>query len=151
MKQFIYLIHCIIFSLCSSTLLFAAENSEQNTTLRTLATPPVSTSVLLETLFGLFLVLSSIAFLAWLLRRTGGRFNATANGQMKIIAGLSLGPRERAVLLQVGEQQILVGVTAQHVQTLHVLETNLDVKNANSTSSGFAEKLQSIMKQRGQS
>ena len=151
MKLLIYFSYCTLLSLLSSTLLFAAENNEQSAAARTLTTPPVSTGVLLETLFGLFLVLSTIAFLAWLLRRTGSRFNAAANGQMKIIAGLPLGPRERAVLLQVGDQQILVGVTAQHVQTLHVLEKNIDVNSTHSNGSGFAEKLQSIVQQRGRS
>lgn len=115
---------------------------------KTLTTPPVSTSALLETLLGLFVVLACIAFLAWLLRRTG-RFQTTENGEMKIITSLALGPRERAVLLQVGEQQILVGVTSQHVQTLHILETPVNtttIKNNSNTS--FAEKFQQVMQQR---
>ena len=130
-------------------LAFAADNVE-HTTSKLLTTPPVTTGALLETLLGLFLVLICIAFLAWLLRRTG-RFNATANGQMKIIAGLSMGPRERVILLQVGEKQILVGVTAQQIQTLHVLEQNIDTSNSNSSSSTFSEKFQQIMQQRSQS
>ena len=119
-------------------------------TAKVLTTSPVTTGALLETLLGLFLVLSCIAFLAWLLRRTG-RFNATANGQMKIVAGLSLGPRERAILLQVGEKQILVGVTAQQIQTLHVLEQNIDTNNSDENSSSFSDKFQQIMQQRSQS
>lgn len=127
--------------------------AEQSNTLaaKTLTTPPVSTSALLETLLGLFVVLASIAFLAWLLRRTG-RFQTTANGEMKIITSLALGPRERAVLLQVGEQQILVGVTSQHVQTLHILDTPVSsttIKNSSNTT--FAEKFQQVMQQRAKS
>jgi flagellar protein FliO/FliZ len=127
--------------------------AEQSNTMaaKTLTTPPVSTSALLETLLGLFVVLACIAFLAWLLRRTG-RFQTTANGEMKIITSLALGPRERAVLLQVGEQQILVGVTSQHVQTLHILDTPVStttIKNNSNTT--FAEKFQQVMQQRAKS
>jgi flagellar protein FliO/FliZ len=129
---------------------FAAEQSK-TLAAKTLTTPPVSTSALLETLLGLFVVLACIAFLAWLLRRTG-RFQTTANGEMKIITSLALGPRERAVLLQVGEQQILVGVTSQHVQTLHILETPVStttIKNNSNTT--FAERFQQVMQQRTKS
>lgn len=133
-----------------SNAILAAENIETVNSAKVLTTSPVTTGALLETLLGLLLVLSCIAFLAWLLRRTG-RFNATANGQMKIIAGLSLGPRERAILLQVGEKQILVGVTAQQIQTLHVLDQNIDTNNTDNNSSSFSEKLQQIMQQRSQS
>ena len=115
---------------------------------KTLTPPPVSTSALLETLLGLFIVLACIAFLAWLLRRTG-RFQSTANGEMKIITSLALGPRERAVLLQIGEQQILIGVTSQNVQTLHILDTPVSTITVNSSSNTtFAEKFQQIMQQR---
>ena len=133
-----------------SNVILAAENTETVNTAKVLTTSPVTTGALLETLLGLLLVLSCIAFLAWLLRRTG-RFNATANGQMKIVAGLSLGPRERAILLQVGEKQILVGVTAQQIQTLHVLDKNIDTNNTDTNSSSFSEKLQQVMQNRSQS
>ena len=120
--------------------------------LKTLSGSPINSGALLETIGGLLLVLALIAFLAWLLRRTG-QFNSAANGEMKIIAGLSLGSREKAVLLQVGEQQILVGVTPQNVQTLHILEKNIDTQNkGKAVATGFADKLQQIMKQqRGES
>jgi len=133
-----------------SVIGFTAEQSSTLAT-KTLTTPPVSTSALLETLLGLFVVLACIAFLAWLLRRTG-RFQTTANGEMKLITSLALGPRERAVLLQVGEQQILVGVTSQHVQTLHILETPVStttIKNNSNTT--FAEKFQQVLQQRAKS
>ncbi len=133
---------------CSATATFAADSDNNVATFKTLSNSPVSGSALLQTFGGLLLVLAIIAFLAWLLRRTG-QFNSAANGEMKIIASLSLGSREKAVLLQVGEQQILVGVTAQQVQTLHVLEHAINTKtNPDSSLPSFADKLQQMMKQR---
>lgn len=127
---------------------FAAEQSSSFAA-KTLTTPPVSTGALLETILGLFIVLVCIAFLAWLLRRTG-RFQSSVNGEMKIITSLALGPRERAVLLQVGEQQILVGVTSQNVQTLHILDTPISTATIKGNST-FAEKFQQVMQQRAKS
>jgi len=122
---------------------FSFAAAEQ-TTAKTLSTPPVSTAALFETLLGLFLVLGIIVFLAWLLRRTG-RFQMTPNGEMKIISSLALGPRERAVLLQVGNKQIVVGVTAQNISTLHVLEDNIETPHSEPMTSGFAKKLHTMM------
>jgi len=132
-----------------SSLCFAAESSE-NVMAKTLTTTPLSSTALVETFLGLLLVLAIIVILAWLIKRTN-RFHATANGEMKIIAGLSLGPRERAVLLQVGEQQILVGVTAQHVQTLHILDTPIETQQTTFKPIDFADKFQQILKQRKKS
>ncbi|NCG07594.1 MAG: flagellar biosynthetic protein FliO [Gammaproteobacteria bacterium] len=53
------------------------------------------------------------------------RFNgvgSTLNGDMRVISSIGVGQRERAVLVQVGEQQILLGVGAGNVRTLHVFE-----------------------------
>ncbi|MBL1321137.1 MAG: flagellar biosynthetic protein FliO [Methylophaga sp.] len=133
---------------CFTSISFAAE-IEKTDKLKTLSSSPLNGNALLETFGGLLLVLAIIALLAWLLRRTG-QFNSAANGEMKIIAGLSLGSREKAILLQVGDQQILVGVTAQHVQTLHVLENNIETQNkVKFATSSFADKLQQMMKQQG--
>lgn len=137
-----------LYLACFSITLFAAENEKQ-TAARTLSSSPINSSVLLETLGGLLLVLAIIAFLAWLLRRTG-QFNNAVHSEIKIIAGLSLGARGKAMLLQVGEQQILVGVTPQHIQTLHVLEHNIETQHNSKTMAGsFADKLQHMMKQQG--
>ncbi|MDF1589410.1 MAG: flagellar biosynthetic protein FliO [Gammaproteobacteria bacterium] len=138
-----------VLALCSQ-LVAAAGDSENATTVKSVSSAPVSATTLVETLFGLLLVLATIAFVAWILRRTN-RFTSSANGQLRIIAGLSLGPRERAMLLQVGEQQILVGVTAHQIQTLHVLESPLVDNKAESNNPNFGERLQQILQQRGQS
>jgi flagellar protein FliO/FliZ len=133
----------------SSSVSFAAETSE-NVSAKTLTTPPLSSSALIETFLGLLLVLAIIVILAWLIKRTN-RFQTTANGEMKIIAGLALGPRERAVLLQVGEQQILLGVTSQQVQTLHILEIPIETAQTTLKPIDFADKFQQILKHRKKS
>jgi flagellar protein FliO/FliZ len=131
-------------------LVAVAEEPLEESAAKLLTTPPVSSTALLETVLGLILVLGIIFVLAWLIKRTN-RFQTSVNGEMKVIAGLALGPRERAVLLQVGEQQILVGVTTQHVQTLHVLETPIPVDSNKFKPINFADKLHQIIKQREQS
>ena len=69
----------------------------------------------------LFVVLLLILGMAWLLRRFG-RVPGSSGGPIRIVGGVSMGQRERIVLVQVGETQVLVGVAPGRVQTLHVLD-----------------------------
>ena len=51
------------------------------------------------------------------------RFNGVSTsmgGDMRVVSSVGVGQRERAVLLQVGEQQVLLGVGPGNVRTLHV-------------------------------
>lgn len=123
--------------------LYAAEQADNA---RTLSESPVSASSLLQTLLGLILVLVCIALVAWLLKRSNS-FHTAANGKMKVIAGLPLGTRERAVLVQVGDEQLLLGVTPQQINLLHKLDSPLQVDSQQ--GGDFAGKLRQIMQQRG--
>lgn len=86
-----------------------------------LSPSPLSGGVLLETAGGLLLILGLIFATGWLLRRFG-RLPMASKGDISILSGVSLGPRERAVLLRVGDTRLLVGVAPGRVQTLHVLD-----------------------------
>ena len=102
---------------------------------------------LLQVVLGLLVILLLIGGTAWLLRRFT-HFQATAQGNMKILGGLPLGPRERVVLIQVGDKQLLLGVAPGRVQTLHVLEQPLLFGPDKQTGLGFAERLAIALKQR---
>ena len=70
---------------------------------------------------GLILVLLVIFVCAGLLRRFG-RFSKLAPGQFRVLAMVSLSTKERVVLLQVGEKQLLLGVTSGRIEALCLLE-----------------------------
>lgn len=89
---------------------------------------PLGSMALIETLAGLLLILLLIFGLGWLLRRFG-RLPMKGNAMISIIGGVSLGPRERAVLLQVEDIRLLVGVAPGRVQTLHLLD-NKPIRSA---------------------
>lgn len=71
----------------------------------------------------LLMVLVLIVFCAFVLKR----FNLTTQGvsQLKTISSLSLGAKERVIVVQVGEQQLLLGVTAQNITLLDKLSKPL--------------------------
>jgi flagellar protein FliO/FliZ len=68
------------------------------------------------------LVVLGIFFLCiWGVRKLSG---LTINGtqKMRLLGGLSLGMREKIILLQVGKKQLVLGVTPGRIETLLVLE-----------------------------
>jgi flagellar protein FliO/FliZ len=111
------------------------------------APEPVGVGGMFQVLLGLLAVLAMIVGAAWLARRVGG-FNVGASGALRIIGGLSMGPRERVVLVQVGERQLLLGVAPGRVSTLHVLEQPLTpAAPAAPAPDNFAARLAAVLKQ----
>ena len=81
---------------------------------------PVSFGGMLQILLGLGLVLAAVAGTAWLLRRfSPGQIGA--GGVLKVIGGVALGPKERLVLVEIGEIWLVLGVAPGQVNTLHTI------------------------------
>jgi flagellar protein FliO/FliZ len=77
-------------------------------------TPSVS---LFKTIFGLIVVLAVMAALAWLAKRFTGR-QGYAHSVARIVGGVSVGSRERVVVVEVGERWLVVGVAAGQVNAI---------------------------------
>jgi flagellar protein FliO/FliZ len=107
------------------------------------AQDPVAMTSLWQLTLGMLVVLGLIVSIAWLLKRTG-RFQMAAGGGLRVIGGLSMGSRERVVLVQAGETQLLLGVAPGRVQTLHVLDQPLQIGSP--STGGFAEQLSQVLK-----
>jgi len=75
---------------------------------------------LAQVTLSLMLVLAAVFAAAWVVRRLRN-FGRPGAGAINIIADVALGTKERAVLIQVGAQQLLLGVAPGQVNTLHVL------------------------------
>jgi len=97
-----------------------------------------------QIVLSLVLVLLIIFLAAWLLRRYG-RFPGVADGNLKVLGALSVGQRERILLLQVGKDQVLVGVTSSKITRLHQLEEPVEVTHNETQKSQFAQKLQEAL------
>jgi flagellar protein FliO/FliZ len=82
--------------------------------------PASNAGSLVSVTLSLLLVLAAVFAAAWVMRRLRG-FGKFGNGAIEIVADTALGTKERAVLIQVGKQQLLLGVTPGQVTMLHVL------------------------------
>ncbi|HCM05908.1 MAG TPA: flagellar biosynthetic protein FliO [Oceanospirillales bacterium] len=92
------------------------------------------------TLVGMIAFIFLLAYFAKRLQgmsRSGGG-NFSGQGKMiKTLATISLGLKEKVSLIQVGEQQILIGITSQSIQTLLVLDTPIEAKDIEQQSPAF--------------
>ncbi len=89
---------------------------------------------LLRMVLSLGAVLALVAGLAWLAKRLKG--GPLKSGLIEIVSGVSLGAREKAVLLRVGDEQVLVGISPTGMRTLHVFR---EQKSATPTFSQVME------------
>jgi flagellar protein FliO/FliZ len=109
--------------------------------------PSSTTGGLLQMLLALLFVLVVIFALAWLLRRFGPS-QLGAGGVLKVLGGVAVGPRERLVLVEVGETWLIVGVAPGQVSTVHAMErpTNLPPQTTTGpTGAAFAERLKQML------
>jgi flagellar protein FliO/FliZ len=81
------------------------------------------TAAAIRMVLGLAVVLALLGAAAWVSRRF--RLGAGMRGGLiEVVSGLSLGARERVVLIRVGGDQVLVGVSPSGMRTLHVLNNS---------------------------
>ena len=112
------------------------------------AAPVVGSGVggqLTQLVLGLLLVLGLIFALAWLLRRV--QQAGPRQGQViELISSRALGARDRLVLVQVGNEQILLGLTPGRITPLHVLKEPVVLpETAQVATPEFAKRLMELM------
>ena len=111
---------------------------------------PVSMANLTQWTVGLIFVLLIILLVAWLVKRFTN-LGTTHKGNLRVLSGISLGNREKAVLIKAGNQHLLLGVSPGRVVNLHTFEAGeiLDeVGQAGASSATFKDSLQALMKNR---
>lgn len=110
--------------------------------------PKISSGAsLLNLALGLVLILLLIFALAWLARRMG-QGGMLSNSHIKVMAAMPLGTRERLLVVDVAGQQLLLGITATQINTLHVFAEPVIDKNQAMGHSEFGKKLIAILQQK---
>ena len=82
--------------------------------------PTVGAGQYLQMLLALVFVISLIFMVAWFIRRMGNVPGAT-KGSLKVLAGVSLGQRERVVLMQAGKKHRIQIDVHKIIEVLMVL------------------------------
>ncbi len=108
---------CLVFFLLLVSPLVRAADTASG------AVPPALTSTTelgssaLQMVLGLIVVLGLLLGALWLLKRISQPRGAVA-GLMRVVAGVAVGPRERVVILELGNSWLVLGVAPGQVSTL---------------------------------
>jgi len=83
--------------------------------------PGITAASLLQTALALAAVIGVLFLAAYLLRKVNGGRGFGSNGPLRVVGGLMIGPRERIVLVEIGDTWIVVGLVPGQIRTLHTL------------------------------
>jgi flagellar protein FliO/FliZ len=138
MMRLLLLLYCAIVSHSAFS-----EEPKPTPVTSLVSVDPVVTSSPLTVLLGLLFVLIVIFALAWLAKQYNNS-GLIGNRTMKVVASMPLGTRERAVLIEVGDKQILVGVSPSSVNALHVFDEKI-IDDDSLPNHPFAKKLNQFL------
>jgi|SRR5471032_47831 len=112
----------------------------------TIPTPQASATSagggLLQTTFALIFVLALLIGLAWFLKRYGPKNFGGGSSNVKLVGALSVGTRERILVVEVGEQWIVVGASPGRMNALATMprqESSVAATTAALPTANFAE------------
>lgn len=107
-----------LMTLLFSHALCAADSAEKQLGVNV---SPLGAGSLLSTVGGLLFVLAIIIGGAWLFKRYA-QLPMGGKGIVRVVGGVSVGTRERVVVVEVENQRLLLGVAPGQVRTLHILQ-----------------------------
>jgi len=100
---------------------------------------PLSSTYLIKLVVSLFIVIGLMFLVVWLLKRTG-RFDGRARHYpMRVLTQMSIGQRERIILIEVGERQMLLGVAGGCVESLGWVDPPIEPEHVAASSMGHPD------------
>jgi flagellar protein FliO/FliZ len=106
----------------ASLLLFVTSSALAQETAPAVAPSSLFTGDYLLQVVGSFVVVILLLVGVLVMLRRFNGVSGQMSGNMRVLSSVGVGQRERAVLLQVGDQQILVGVGPGNVRKIHVFD-----------------------------
>ncbi|WP_322048736.1 flagellar biosynthetic protein FliO [Paraburkholderia sp. J67] len=121
------------------------------------AVPSLGFGAVLQTVFGLVLVIGVVFGCAWLARRLGLQ-HGPKNALVKTVGGASLGGKERVAVVEIGDTWLVLGAAPGNVRLLHTMPAGelpgaANVANAANAAAGpalqgsFGQRFRDALKQ----
>jgi flagellar protein FliO/FliZ len=110
---------------------------------------PIGSGDILSVGASLIVVVAAIMLCGWLYSRSQG-LRVRGGGVINIIATQPLGPKERILLIEVANKQLIVGMTSTQVSTLHVFDEPVVRQEAGVEHRGnFSDRLKGMLRGSG--
>jgi flagellar protein FliO/FliZ len=104
-----------------SALLFLPFAAFAQDSQESLITQNLPSSYLLKLTLTLFFVVVVIFGIAWVLKR----FNLTpqkGSGMIKVLGGMAVGTKDRLMVIEIGDERLLLGLSPGRIEKLHTLK-----------------------------
>ena len=120
---------CVSWLCVMPELVFAAELAteiEEQAFRSAALSGGIQTDYIVQVLLSLILVVGVIVLLSYLVKRLNLQSRA-GSGAVRILSVVSIGAKDKLLLVEVGEEQLLLGSSPGNVQKLHLLEKPIDI------------------------
>ncbi|MDJ0833267.1 MAG: flagellar biosynthetic protein FliO [Gammaproteobacteria bacterium] len=108
---------------------------------------PLSSGYLVKLTLGLVGIVLLIFALGWVMKKMQ-LTQFSQNGLIQIVSAISVGHRDRIALIQVGDEQVLVGLTPGRIHTLHTLKSPVAITApAVAGTATFSDKFKQVLQQ----
>jgi len=125
----------------------------ENATAASTHAPAAGLGSLFQAMFALVVVVALIVGLAWVVRRLGWQ-PRSVQSPMQVRGAISVGQRQRILLLEVAGECLVVGVTPQQISTLHrfpvadLHAASTQAPDARQFSQAFSTRLREMLNKR---
>lgn len=132
----------VILVLYSPAVLLAEDTATQ------LAKGNGYSGYFIKMILSMLLIIGMLAAFSWYTRRFGmGMLGHKPNDHLQVVSMLSLGAKERVVMIQAGDDQLILGLVPGEIKKLHVIK---NTKSSDTNSKSFSKQLSSeIHKNKG--
>ena len=94
----------------------------------------------------MMIIVATVVGVGWLYSRTR-MAGQGARDVINVVASRPLGAKERLLLIEIADRQLLVGMTASQVQTLHVFDEPVVAKPDGNLNQPFAGRLRNALRE----
>ncbi len=103
----------------------------------------VSAGTYLQATLALLLIVGLLFAATWAARKVSGG-KMFGQGNMRVISGIALGPKERIVLVEVEDNWLVIGIVPGQIRTLHTLPKGTSTTPAGAQGPAFGDWLKAI-------
>ncbi len=100
-------------------------------------------------LLSLALIVGVLVLGAFILRRLNGGRTFGNTGPLRIVGGIMISPRERIVLVEIGDTWVVVGIVPGQIKTLHTLPKG-ELPTGLNDEGGFGQWLKQMKERRNE-